>query len=149
MEFINKALEILKSAQVDMWMVFILMCVEFFLGKTELVKPGSTIEVVLVGIKKVIDFVKGLIGQKPAAQLASMQWISAIIAIFKAIPVLDSWFRELILAYTNQKFDKEFTKAWLALIAEKDQRLIEEVLNMQPGLPDDKTDLITRPRTPK
>jgi len=67
MEFINKALEILKSAQVDMWMVFILMCVEFFLGKTELVKPGSTIEVVLVGIKKVIDFVKGLIGQKPAA----------------------------------------------------------------------------------
>jgi len=78
-----------------------------------------------------------------------MQWISAIIAIFKAIPVLDSWFRELILAYTNQKFDKEFTKAWLALIAEKDQRLIEEVLNMQPGLPDDKTDLITRPRTPK
>jgi hypothetical protein len=64
MEFISKAIEFLKSAQVDMWMVFILMCVEFFLGKTQLVKPGSTIEVVLSGIKKVIDFVKGLIKPK-------------------------------------------------------------------------------------
>jgi hypothetical protein len=78
-----------------------------------------------------------------------MQWISAIIAILKAIPVLDSMFRELILAYVNQKFDKEFTKAWLKMIAEKDQRLIEEVLNMKPGLPDDMNEVITRPRTPK
>jgi hypothetical protein len=67
MEIINKVIAFFQSAQVDVWMVFILMCVEFFLGKTELVKPGSTIEVVLVGIKKVLDFVKGLVGQKPQA----------------------------------------------------------------------------------
>lgn len=64
MEFINKALEVLKSAQVEMWMVFVLLVVEFWLGKTEVVKPGSTIEVVLSGIKKVIGFVKGLLGPK-------------------------------------------------------------------------------------
>ncbi len=64
MEFINKAMEFLKSAQVDMWMVFILMVVEFWLGKTEVVKPGSTLEVILSGIKKVIGFAKGFIGIK-------------------------------------------------------------------------------------
>lgn len=64
MEFISKALEFLKSSQVDMWAVFILLVVEFWLGKTEVVKPGSTIEVVLSGIKKVLSFVKGLIGVK-------------------------------------------------------------------------------------
>jgi hypothetical protein len=67
MEFINSALEFLKSEQVAMWMVFVLMVVEFWLGKTEIIKPGSTVEVVLVGIKKVLDFAKGLLGQKPAA----------------------------------------------------------------------------------
>jgi hypothetical protein len=64
MEFLNKAMEFLKSANVDMWMVFILLVVEFWLGKTEVVKPGSTLEVILAGMKKVIGFLKGFVGIK-------------------------------------------------------------------------------------
>jgi hypothetical protein len=52
-------------------------------------------------------------------------------------------------AWKVESFDKEFTKAWLQMIAEKDQRLIEEVLKMKPGLPDDMNEVITRPRRPK
>jgi hypothetical protein len=78
-----------------------------------------------------------------------MQWISAIIAIFKAVPVLDQMFRDLVLAYANAKFDRDFSKAWLKMIAEKDQRLIEEVLHMKPGLPDNTDDMVTRPRKPQ
>jgi hypothetical protein len=64
MEWINKILEFLKSAQIEMWVVFILVVVEYWLGKTDVVKPGSTLEVILSGIKKVIDFIKGIIGKK-------------------------------------------------------------------------------------
>jgi len=64
MEFINKVLEFLKGDLVAVWMVFVLMVVEYWLGKTEMVKPGSTLEVVLNGIKKVLDFVKGIAGKK-------------------------------------------------------------------------------------
>ena len=64
MEFINKVLEFLKGDLIAVWMVFVLMVVEYWLGKTEMVKPGSTLEVVLNGIKKVLDFVKGVIGKK-------------------------------------------------------------------------------------
>ena len=81
-----------------------------------------------------------------------MEIISAILAIVKAIPAIERMFQSLMLAYVKQqgeKFDREFAKAFSVLIAEKDQRLLEEVLGMKPGLPDDKTDLITRPRTPR
>jgi len=64
MEFINKVLEFLKGDLIAVWMVFVLVVVEYWLGKTELVKPGSTLEVVLSAIKKVIDFLKGIIGKK-------------------------------------------------------------------------------------
>jgi hypothetical protein len=64
MEFINKVLEFLKGDLIAVWMVFVLMVVEFWLGKTEMVKPGSTLELILSGIKKVLDFLKGLIGKK-------------------------------------------------------------------------------------
>jgi len=64
MEFLNKAISFLKSGQVDMWMVFIILVVEFWLGKTEVVKPGSTLEVVLSSIKKVLGFIKNSIGLK-------------------------------------------------------------------------------------
>ncbi len=64
MEFINKVLEFLKGDLIAVWMVFVLMVVEYWLGKTELVKPGSTLEVVLSSVKKVIDFLKTIIGQK-------------------------------------------------------------------------------------
>ena len=66
MEWINKILEFLKSAHIDVWVVFILMAVEYWLGKTEVVKPGSSIEVVLSAIKKVAEFIKNLIVGKKA-----------------------------------------------------------------------------------
>jgi len=81
-----------------------------------------------------------------------MEVISAILAIVKAIPAIERMFKGLMLAYVKQqeeKFDREFIKAFAVLIAEKDQRLLEEVLSMKPGLPDDTTDIITRPRKPK
>jgi hypothetical protein len=80
-----------------------------------------------------------------------MQWISAIIAIFKAIPILDKYFKDLVLAYGAWKvesFDKDFNKAWLKMIAEKDQRLLEETLGMRAGPPRDMDGVITRPRKP-
>ena len=61
MEFINKIIEFFKSAQVAVWVVFIGSIVEFWLGKTEVVKAGSTIELILNAVKKVIDFLKGLL----------------------------------------------------------------------------------------
>lgn len=80
-----------------------------------------------------------------------MQWISAIIAILKALPILDGYFKQLVMAYGNWKiesFDKEFAKAWVTLIAEKDQRLLEEVLKMQPGPPSNLDETFTRPDQP-
>lgn len=64
MEIINKVLAFLKSGHVDAIVVFVLLAVEYWLGKTEMVKPGSTVEVVLNGIKKVLGFIKGLIAPK-------------------------------------------------------------------------------------
>lgn len=64
MEFLNQIIAFFKSGQVSAWLVFIGMVVEFWLGKTELVKAGSMIEAVLNGAKKVIDFVKGVVGLK-------------------------------------------------------------------------------------
>jgi hypothetical protein len=64
MDIINKVIEFLKSGTVSSLVVFLLMCVEFWLGKTDVVKAGSTIELILNSIKKVLDFVKGIIGPK-------------------------------------------------------------------------------------
>jgi len=81
-----------------------------------------------------------------------MEIISAILAIIKAIPAIEIMFQSLTLAYVKQqeeKFDRDFAKASAVLIAEKDQRMLEEVLGMQPGPPQDMADIITRPRTPR
>jgi len=78
-----------------------------------------------------------------------MEVVSGIIALLKAIPVLDSWFKGLVLAYGKWKvesFDKDFTKAFAVMIKDNDQRLLEEVLGMNPGPPQDMTDVISRPR---
>jgi hypothetical protein len=58
MEWVNKILEAFQSGIVQAVALFLLLAVEFWLGKSELVKPGSTVEVVLVGIKKVLEFLK-------------------------------------------------------------------------------------------
>jgi hypothetical protein len=78
-----------------------------------------------------------------------MEVISGIIALLKAIPVLDGWFKGLVLAYGKWKvesFDKEFTKAFAVMIRDKDQRLLEEVLGMPSGPSSDNTDVIRRRR---
>lgn len=64
MAFMAKIVAFFQSAHVDAWIVSIMMLVEFWLGRTDLVKPGSTIEVVLVAIKKVVDFIKSILGMK-------------------------------------------------------------------------------------
>ena len=64
LDLFNKVVAFLKGGQVAVWLVFVGSVVEFWLGKTEVVKAGSTIELVLNGIKKVIDFVKGIVGPK-------------------------------------------------------------------------------------
>jgi hypothetical protein len=64
MEFLNQIIAFFKSGQVSSWIVCVGLVVEFWLGKTEMVKAGSTIEAVLNGAKKVIDFVKGVVGLK-------------------------------------------------------------------------------------
>lgn len=66
MEWINKIIEFFKSAHLDAWAVALLLCVEAFLGKSELVKPGSTLEAILLGLKKALDFIKGMFGKKEA-----------------------------------------------------------------------------------
>ena len=64
MEIINKIVEFFKSAHVEMWVVFMLVVVEYWLGKTDVVKPGSTLEMILATVKKVAEFLKGLITKK-------------------------------------------------------------------------------------
>jgi TRAP-type C4-dicarboxylate transport system permease large subunit len=64
MEWITKLIEFFKSAHLDAWAVVLLLCVEAFLGATDLVKAGSTLEAILNTIKKVLNFIKGLLGPK-------------------------------------------------------------------------------------
>jgi len=63
MEFIGKIIELLKSDLVQAIGVCLLLVVEYWLGKSELVKAGSTIEAVMNGVKKVLE-VLGI--KKPA-----------------------------------------------------------------------------------
>jgi hypothetical protein len=58
MELINSVIEFFKSEMIAVWAVFILMVVEYWLGKTNLVKPGSTIEVILNGLKTIASIFK-------------------------------------------------------------------------------------------
>ena len=61
MEFIEGVIGFLKSGHVDSWIVFIVLVSEYWLGKTALVKAGSSIEVVLSTIKKIGGFLKGML----------------------------------------------------------------------------------------
>lgn len=66
MEMIQKLIAFFQSAHMDAWVVFLLMITEYWLGKTDMVKPASTIEVILLGAKKILDFVKGIMGLNKA-----------------------------------------------------------------------------------
>jgi len=56
MEWLNGIMEWLKGAQVSAVLAFVVLAIEFWLGKTTMVKPGSTIEVLLSGIIGVLEF---------------------------------------------------------------------------------------------
>ena len=55
MEFIGQIIEFLKGDLVQAIGVFLLLVVEFWLGRTELVKAGSTLEAIMNGVKKVLE----------------------------------------------------------------------------------------------
>ena len=59
MEWIKDVIEFFKSHQVEAVVAFIALSIEYWLGKTDMVKPGSMLEVVLMSIKKAIDFIRG------------------------------------------------------------------------------------------
>lgn len=53
----EKFIELLNNHVVQAVAVFLLMSLEYWLGKTEVVKPGSTLEAILMGVKKILDLV--------------------------------------------------------------------------------------------
>lgn len=58
MEFISNVMAFFQSHLVESIIAFLFLALEFWLGKTELVKPGSTLEVILSGIKSVLEFLR-------------------------------------------------------------------------------------------
>lgn len=55
MELISKIIAFLNSNLVAVIGAFLFMCLEFWLGRSEYVKAGSTLEAILNGIKKVLE----------------------------------------------------------------------------------------------
>jgi len=62
---------------------------------------------------------------------------STILAVLKVIPILDSWFQQLMVFYAKAAVDrikKEDREAVLKAFAEKDQRDLEKAIgNPNPG----------------
>lgn len=54
---LEKIMELLNNGLVQSVGFFLLMALEYWLGKTEVVKPGSTLEAILLGAKKLLDLV--------------------------------------------------------------------------------------------
>jgi hypothetical protein len=80
-----------------------------------------------------------------------MGTISAIIAVLKALPILDSWFKGLVAAYTKWKIesnDRAFTEGMSTLIRDGDQRKLEEAAGIKPGPDENQTEIVKRPRRP-
>lgn len=76
--------------------------------------------------------------------------ISGIVALFRAVPVLDSWFKSLMQAYFEMKLeehDKNFVEAIRKIVLENDQRNLEHAIGSpNAGKPDqDNRDIRTRP----
>ena len=61
---IQKLIAFFQGAHLDAWAVALLLCVEAFLGKTELVAAGSSLELALNGVKKVLEFVVSIFKPK-------------------------------------------------------------------------------------
>lgn len=60
-----------------------------------------------------------------------MTFISAILALLQAIPILDKWFVQLSLAYAAKMLanhDADFANANIALIKSYDQSLLEAAI---------------------
>lgn len=53
----EKIMELINNGHVQSVGFFLLMALEYWLGKTETVKPGSTLEAVLIGAKKLLNLV--------------------------------------------------------------------------------------------
>ena len=80
-----------------------------------------------------------------------MGTISAILAVLKALPILDSWFKGLVAAYAQWKLashDKAFSDGLRTLIADHDQRKLEEAAGIKPGPDENQTEIVKRPRRP-
>jgi hypothetical protein len=76
--------------------------------------------------------------------------VEGIIALLKAIPILDRAFRDLVSAYNKWKIeshDKAFTEGLKTLISQHDQRELEKAAGLDSGPEADRTDVITRPRS--
>ena len=58
MEWISKIIAVFNAEWIQAVLVFLLLVVEFWLGKTTLVKPGSTLEAIFLGIKKFLELLK-------------------------------------------------------------------------------------------
>lgn len=58
MEWINSVLEFFQSNLIQVIGGALFLLVEYFLGVTGLVKSGSTLELVLNWIKKILEFLK-------------------------------------------------------------------------------------------
>lgn len=76
--------------------------------------------------------------------------LSGIVALLKAVPILDSWFKELLNLYFQMKLeqhDKDFIEAIRKIVFEKDQRDLERAIGSpNAGKPDkDTRDIRTRP----
>ena len=64
MDMISKLVDFLKNAHVAAWVVLLYSMVEAWLGSTELVAAGSTLEAVLLGAKIILEFVKNIFAPK-------------------------------------------------------------------------------------
>jgi len=81
-----------------------------------------------------------------------MEIVSGIIALLKALPILDRWFKTLVAAYNQWKIeqhDKAFTEGLAMLIAKHDQRAIEKAAGLNQGPAENQDDVQTRPSRPK
>lgn len=59
------------------------------------------------------------------------QFITLIISISKAVPIVNNWIQELIVAFTNQRIDsmsKENRESIKKAIEQKDQRDLEKAM---------------------
>lgn len=68
-----------------------------------------------------------------------MDILAGIIGLIKAIPIVDRWFQQLLVAYTNARIDsmsKENREALRKAFKEHDQRELEKAMgSVQAGQP--------------